>query len=56
MKVADYKAPYGLSSHGSYSLRPECWKEFDPYHLHFTPQARALPPLILPPDRRKNSQ
>jgi len=37
-KVAVYKPPNSTSANGSYSLHPGCWNEFDPYHLHYTPQ------------------
>ena len=36
-EVAVYKPP-DASSNGTYSLRPECWDQFDPWYLHYTPQ------------------
>lgn len=35
-EVADYRPPTAAST-GEYSLRSECWREFDPFYLHYTP-------------------
>ena len=36
-EVAVYKPP-DASSNGSFSLRKECWDQFDPWYLHYTRQ------------------
>jgi E3 ubiquitin-protein ligase UBR1 len=34
-QAADYRPPTAAST-GQYSLKRECWREFDPFYLHYT--------------------
>lgn len=60
-KVSNYVAPSSSGRPGIYQLKPECWKEFDPFFSHYEPislqkamerfnaqKAKIHPRIVLP--------